>query len=433
MKPSLTFSRLRPVLALFGLAACGTASVRAELLPGQPPGLPDPLVRSDGTAVLRPEQWPARRAEILALFEEHVYGRTPVGRPDGMEVWERARHEGFLDGKAVLHDFRVQFTADAEGPGMDLLVVRPAGSVAAPCFLGLNFGGNHRLHPFPEIPLPLSWMRDEPGLVAQNRATEAGRGERVRRWPLEMLVDAGFALASAYCGDIDPDFDDGFANGAHALHPPTAGAQRPADAWGTLGAWAWGLSRALDALEGMPEIDAKRVAVVGHSRLGKAALWAGAQDERFALVISNNSGCGGAALSRRVHGETIEAITRRFPHWFCRNFNRYANAEAECPVDQHQLLALIAPRPLYVASATEDDWADPLGEFLSARLTGPVYALHGMRGLGQDTPPEPDVSVGDRVGYHIRTGKHDILEADWRHYIAFAQRHFKELGSEKTP
>lgn len=388
--------------------------------------LPDPLTTLAGEPVTSATAWIGqRRDEILRLFEDHVYGRTPSTEiPMRFEVLED--QGSVFGGAATRKRVRVHLGAGDHSVAMDVLIYLPAAAEGpVPLFVGLNFFGNHAAVADPAVPINENWMRSSTSSgIVDHRATAASRGVNAHRWPVEEIVARGYGVATIYCGDLDPDYDDDFQNGIHPLF--YGGSQtRPADnEWGTIGAWAWGLSRALDYFETDDAIDQDRVAVLGHSRLGKAALWAGANDERFALVISNNSGCGGAALARRRFGETVARINTSFPHWFSAAHQRYNDRENELPVDQHMLIALMAPRPVYIASATEDLWADPRGEFLAGKYAEPVYALFGKAGLGVDEPPAPDHSVGDSIGYHLRTGTHNILSYDWQRYMDFADRHF---------
>ena len=346
-----------------------------------------------------------RRPELYALFEQEMFGTVPE-KPEGLHFQVRESAPDALDGLATRRQVRIYFDA-AETLYEDLLLYIPNGRKGpAPAFLGVNFRGNHTIGPDPSVLLPDS-LRYRKDYVLDPRGSQSSR------WPLRAILERGYAVATFCCEDVVPDAD-GY---------PGIRAAYPGYTWGALAAWGWGLSRALDYLETDADVDAGRVAVFGHSRMGKAALWAGARDTRFAMVISNASGCGGAAISRRRFGETVRRINTHFPYWFCGNFHKYGDNEDMLPFDQHELLALIAPRPLYVESGSEDSWADPHGEFLSLSGAAPVYELYGYEGFKDSEWPaiEQPVSKG-RNGYHIRRGRHDIQEYDWLRYLDFADR-----------
>jgi hypothetical protein len=389
--------------------------------------LPDPLATSDGKKITDAAAWQdGRRAQVLDLFRTHVYGRAPIGRPENMTFEQFDLERNALGGSAIRKQVSVNFTGKTDGPAMDILMYLPnTGKKPVATFVLLNFGGNHTINADPAIKLSTSWMRSGRGGSVNNRATEKSRGTSSSSYPVASILKRGYGLATIYYGDIDPDFHDDFKNGVHPSFDKLRNGERKADAWGSIGTWAWGLSRAMDYFETDADIDQKHVFVLGHSRLGKTSLWAGARDERFAFVISNNSGCGGAALSRRSFGETVKRINTSFPHWFCGNFKEFNDNEDALPVDQHMLISLMAPRPVYVTSADKDLWADPRGEFLACKNAGPVYKLLGLDGLGTDRMPAMDEPVKKgMIGYHVRSGGHGLTEYDWLNFMDFAGKHF---------
>lgn len=368
------------------------------------------MIDNLGKPVGRSEWVAHRRAEVLRLFEDSVYGRTPSRElPVRYEVLEQDSQA--LDGRATRKQIAAIFGDDDFR--FDILLYIPNQSKEpVPCFVGLNFDANHSIHTDPEIIKPAGKKKE--------------RGVKASRWQVEMILERGYALATVHRDQIDPDnYRHDFSDGIHPLFYREGQTKPEPTEWGAIGAWAWGLSRVLDYLETEQQVDATRAAVMGHSRLGKTALWAGAQDTRFALVISNNSGCGGAALYRRCFGERIHHMVKPIGYWFCTNHHQYQQREHDLPVDQHMLMALIAPRPLYVASATGDRWADPKGEFLAAKFAGPVYELFDKPNLSSYDMPEPDQPIHTTIGYHLRSGKHDVTAYDWRQYLKFAEQYLK--------
>lgn len=374
-----------------------------------------------------------RRGQLVGSFASHVYGHTPDGGGLG-DISVHSRRDDALDGSAR----RIEADLTLVGPKgtrtASLLVYLPAAASAlrpVPAVLGLNFSGNHATATEPDVCVPTASER----IGAAHQQRVAHHGAEARRWPYAQIVARGYAVATLWYEELEVDLP-GFASaGVRGLFDGSA--DRDTQGWGAIGAWAWGLSRALDALTQFAEIDASAILAVGHSRLGKTALWAAAQDPRFAGVVSNESGCGGASLFRHKGIEDIRVITSVRPHWFAQGFADYRDAEERLPVDQHQLLALQAPRPTHVASASRDHGADPRGEFLSTLHASPVFELYGHRGTltpgsvapGHDLPaaaagvvadPAPGTRIGGRLSYHLRDGEHDMLAEDWAHVLDFA-------------
>lgn len=389
--------------------------------------LPDPLTFADGRRTAAADEWFAlRRPEILETFQKELYGIIPSADIARLHYAERKTEENGLGGKAVRKEGILYFNWPEETPKLDLLIYLPkTGKVPFPAFLGLNFCGNHTVTNEPGIT-----VTDNPYGARLNKKEdqEKLRGLAASRWQAERVVERGYALVTAYYEDIAPDFPDGAVFGVSPLFVRFMKEKSIPNEFApaAISTWAWGLSRILDTLETIPEIDARRVAVLGHSRLGKTALWAGANDPRFALVISNNSGCGGAALYRREFGETFDFMNNAIAYWFCGNSRKYAGNVSALPFDQHELIALIAPRPVYIASAQEDQWADPKGEFLSALGANPVYRFLGSDGLDGVTEwPKVNHPVGGTIHYHLQSGEHDVTPYDWEQYLDFADRYMK--------
>jgi len=386
--------------------------------------LPDPLLDKDGKKITSAGAWNNRqRPYIYHLFEENVYGRFPQKK---VPVQYEARETGkqALGGLATRKQVRIHFGEASANAYMDVLIYLPAAAKGpVPVFVGYNFSGNHTVANDKEILLSDRWIAMRSKGVVNNKATDSSRGAGASQWQVKEILSHGYGIAVAYYGDIEPDTTDGWKTGIRTTLSNAL--QIKPEEWGAIGAWAWGLSRIMDYLQQDAAVDAKKVAVFGHSRLGKSALWAGASDRRFAMVISNESGEGGAALSKRWYGETVSIINQHFPHWFAPNYKKYNDNTAALPVDQHMLLSLMAPRPLYVASAEGDQWSDPKGEFLSAQYAGTVYALFNKKGIDTNSMPGLNQPVGNTIRYHYRTGKHDVTLYDWQQYLGFADTYWK--------
>jgi len=381
--------------------------------------LPDPLVLANGKPVRDAKTWnQTRRPEIVRLFEENQYGRAP-GRPAGMSFDVFDKGTPALEGKAIRRQVTIYFSADKAGPKMDLLVYVPANATGPmPLLLNIGFSANSSTVNDPGVKVGDVWGRDK-------KKVPAAQGMNFGRINVARLLDAGLGFATVYYGDIDPDFPGGVPYGVRALYLKPGQTEPAADEWGSIAAWAWGLSRAIDYLETDKGVDAKRVAIMGVSRLGKTVMWAGAHDTRIALVIASCSGEGGAALSRRNYGETIAHLVEptRYPYQFAGNYAKYANQVDRSPVDAHMLVALMAPRPVLLQTGDKDFWSDPKGEFLAAVAAGPVYRLLGKQGLDTDQMPAAGVPILHTIGYFMHAGGHGTIPSDWDQFLAFMQMH----------
>ncbi|NLT73671.1 MAG: acetylxylan esterase, partial [Chloroflexi bacterium] len=371
--------------------------------------------------------WARRRPEILRIFEEEMFGHAPVP-PDDMRFVVTSVEPKALDGRATRKEISIYLTA-SDTPRLDVLLYIPNGQPRpVPAFVGLNSHGNQSVHADPGITLYGGWVPEFPAVVGDlgvenNRATERSRGVSAEMSYVEGILARGYAVATMCTGDIVPDRAEPVPTGIQAALLKPGQRQLAPNEWGTIAAWSWGMSRILDYLVTDPDIDGSRVAVQGTSRLGKAALWAGAVDQRFALVIPNESGCCGTAISRRKYGETFKSINESFPSWLCKSFHKYSEREDEFPADQHMLVALVAPRPVYVASAVDDLWCDPRGEFLGAKNAAGVYRLLGTDGFAAEEMPGLHEPIRSTISYHIRAGGHGIMAYDWDRFLDFADSH----------
>ena len=374
--------------------------------------LPDALTTLNGQQVTKKKQWEKiRRPEILKLFQDNEYGILPDAKiKTSYRIVEE--NDNALEGKAIRRQVEITFSGNNQARKMLVLLYMPKGIKKCPVFVAPNFQGN-------------ATTTTDPSVIESQFSTYE-RAHQTSRWSYDRIINSGYAVATFHYYDIYFDSNDKLTQTIYPLFGINSNADLQDNTGKSITAWAWGCSRVLDYLLTLKNIDKKRTIVMGHSRLGKTALWCGAQDQRFAMVISNNSGCSGAALSRRNYGETVPRINKSFPWWFCNKYQSYNQDVSSLPMDQHELLALIAPRPVYVASAQEDRWADPRGEFLSLQEASKVYALYDYDTLqGYSFPSANEHLWKGNCGYHMRTGVHDVTDFDWQSYIEFANIHLK--------
>lgn len=367
--------------------------------------LPDALKTLSNTVVTDKTKWETvRRPEIVTLFENNIYGQMPMVY-DSIKFSVKNENTAAMSGRAHLKEVLIEVFKNNKTVKINLVLFVPNKvKYNAPAFLLINNRSKNN--------------------------TDPTRIIKSDFWPAEMVIDSGYAIAAFQVNDAAPDSLNTYKNGVLQLYPEQLTADNGMRA---IGAWSWAASRVMDYFEKDTAINAKKVALAGHSRGGKAALWAAAQDQRFAIVFSNCSGNTGAALTRRRFGETISIINGNFPYWFNNNYKKYNDKEDSLPIDQHMLMALMAPRPVYVTSASKDLWADPKGSFLSLKNAEKVYALYGITSkLPADPPPVNTPVIYSHLGYHNREGEHNMTVYDWGNFIKFANYHFKNNISNET-
>ncbi len=393
--------------------------------------LPDALTLDNGQKVTTAAVWTQkRRLELLRLFATQVYGITPKEHPSiratHLEVDNTA-----MGGTAIRRQVTLEVSRRGLTRDLHLLIYTPAHAMhPVPIVLGLNFSGNHTVSTDPGIDLNPVWVHPPNSWLSVSTPLRRAvpdvseRGQAASQWQLEQILAHGYGLATIYDGDIEPDHAQGLSEGVRPLFYRDGQTAPDPDQWGTIGAWAWGLSRAADYLQHVPGVDGQRIILFGHSRLGKTALWTSAQDQRFAMVIANESGKEGAALAKRNFGQTTLDLNTHYPHWFCGNYKKYNNDEAALPVDNNELIALTAPRPLYIGAADQDIGGDPNGQFLAEIAAEPIYALFHKSGLGVTVMPPVEQPIQHDLGFHIRKGKHGVTAYDWQQYLVFVDLHF---------
>lgn len=361
--------------------------------------LPDVLKTRANQVVRNKATWEkVRRPEIIKLLEENIYGQMPTSF-DRLTYSIKNEKASVMAGKATLKEVIIEVVRNNKPLKINLVLFVPTKQKGpVPVFLLINNRGKEN--------------------------TDPTRAHKSDFWPAEMVIDSGYAIAAFHVSDLAPDDSVQYVNGVLQLYPEQLTIN---EGMGAIGAWAWGASRVLDYFQKDAAIDAKKVAIVGHSRGGKASLWAASEDQRFAMCFSNCSGNTGAALSHRRFGETISRINTTFPHWFAKNYKKFNNNEDALPLDQHMLLATIAPRPLYATNATKDLWADPTGTFLSLKQAEKVYAFYGLKSnLPAHLPAVNQPIVTSQLGYHLREGEHNLTAYDWSNFLKFANLHLKK-------